>query len=231
MLHLLRDFAKTPIAKVLLAVLVVGFGALGINNVITDFGSNNVASVGGVDITTQDFQRAYQNAVNAYAQQSGAMPTPQQAVQLGIPGYVLNRLEADAALDQFGQQLGLGVSDDRKAAMLQQEPSFKNPLGQFDKQTFEQVLQQQGMTDAQFLDQEAKQGRQQQIEAAFFEDTPVPQTTLDIVNRFGTDARTLSYFVLNVTNIPSIPDPTDARPHRLSQGSSGRLSDTGNAHG
>lgn len=210
MLHLLRDFAKTPIAKVLLAILVVSFGAFGINNVISDLGSNTVAHVGDTDITVQDFQRTYQNQLNSVAQQLGKVPTSQEAMQLGIPGQVINSLAAAAAVDQLGAQMGVGVSDDRITQMLQQDPNFKNALGQFDKQTFEQVLQQQGMTDAQFLDQETKGARRQQVEVALFGDTVVPQTALDIVNRYGADARTLSYFVLNITNIPDIGDPTDA---------------------
>jgi peptidyl-prolyl cis-trans isomerase D len=112
MLHLLRAFAKTWVAKILLAVLVVSFGAFGIENVITQLGTNTIARVGDTDISAQDFQRAYQAQVNAAGQQLGKVPTPQEAMALGIPSQVISRLASDAAVNHFGEKMGIGASDD-----------------------------------------------------------------------------------------------------------------------
>ena len=210
MLELLRAFAKTWIAKILLAVLIVSFGAFGINNVITSLGSNTVARVGDQDITVQDFQRAYQNQISAVAQQLGKMPTTQEAVALGIPQQVLLQLGSFAAVNQFGQSMGLGASDARLSKMIGSEPAFQNALGQFDRQAFEQALQQQGFTQAQFLGEQVKAARAEQVQDGIFADAVVPAAALDLINRYNGDTRTLNYFVLNTTNIAAIPDPTDA---------------------
>ena len=55
--------------------LLVGLAGFGINNVIADLGSNTVAKVGGEDITSRQFLRAYQNQLNQVAQQIGSVPT------------------------------------------------------------------------------------------------------------------------------------------------------------
>jgi len=210
MLELLRAFAKTWIARILLAILVVSFGAFGINNVITSLGSNTVARIGDIDISAQDFQRAYQSQLDAFAQQVGHTPTPQEAAALGIPGQVIGQLAADAAVGNFGKNMGLGASDDTLGKMLRQDPSFQNALGQFDPNQFSQVLQQSGYTQSQFLDEQVKAARRQQVALGLFGDAVVPQTALDLANRYMADTRTLNYFVLNTTSIPAIPDPTDA---------------------
>jgi peptidyl-prolyl cis-trans isomerase D len=210
MLELLRAFAKTWIAKILLAILVVAFGAFGINNVVLNLGSNTVARVGDQDITAQDFQRAYQAQIDAISQQLGKTPSPQEAAALGIPQQVLARLSADAALSNFGAALGVGSSDTHLAKVIGQDPSFQNALGQFDKSAFQQVLQNQGFTEAQYLDEQRKAARRQQVAVALFGDAPIPETAVDLVNRYSQDTRTLNYFVLNATSIPAIPDPTEA---------------------
>jgi peptidyl-prolyl cis-trans isomerase D len=210
MLELLRAFAKTWIAKGLLAILVVSFGAFGINNVIADLGTNTVARVGDQDITMTDFQRVYQQQVNAAAQQIGKMPTSKEAMAMGIPSQVISQLASDAAVNKFGETLGVGASDDHVSKMLQLDPSFKNALGQFDKAAFAQVLQQNGLTEAQFLGEQVKSSRRQQVAVGLFGDAAVPGAALELANRYQSDARTLNYFVLNATSIAATPDPTDA---------------------
>jgi len=210
MLELLRAFAKTPIARVLLAILVVSFGAFGINNVITSLGGNTVARVGDVDITSQDFGRAYQTQLNQVAQQIGKLPTSQDAMAMGIPGQVISSLAANAAVNKFGETMGVGTSDTQLAKIVAAQPAFQNTLGKFDKSAFDQALQQNGMTEAQFFGDQTKESRRQQVEVALFSDAVVPDAALDLVNRYSSDTRTLNYFVLNTTNIPNIPDPTDA---------------------
>ena len=81
MLDSLRAFAKTTIAKIFFAVLIVSFAAFGIGNVITNLGATTVARVGSQDISVRDFQRAYQQQLNAAAQQMGAKKRIPNSVQ------------------------------------------------------------------------------------------------------------------------------------------------------
>ncbi|MDB5563012.1 MAG: PpiD [Hyphomicrobiales bacterium] len=210
MLDTLRAFAKTWIAKILLAILVVSFGAFGISNVITNLGTNVIARVGDEEITTIDFQRSYQSALANAAQQIGKQPTSQEAMAMGIPSQVIARLSADAAVNRFASQMGLGASDQQLAKMLRADPSFTGLLGQFDRNSFNAVLQQNGYTEAQYFDMQTKAARRNQLAVGMFGDAAVPETAQQLINRYASDTRTLNYFVINSLAVPAVAAPTDA---------------------
>src|SRR5262245_9642622 len=132
MLDGLRAFARTPIAKVLFAILIVSFAAFGINNVATSLGSSTVAKVGDMDISVQDFQQEYDVQVNAFAQQYGQLPTPDIALAAGIPSMALENLAYRASIERLSQQLGIGVSEQRLGKMLREGGDFTDILGNFD---------------------------------------------------------------------------------------------------
>lgn len=210
MLKFMRRFASTWIGKLLGGLLLIGMAAFGISNVIVDLGSNTLARVGNEDITTTQFQRAYQQPLNQFAQQTGQMPTNQQAMQFGIPGSVISQLASDSAINQFAQSYGIGVSDAQLAVMVRNDPSFAGNLGSFDKGQFESVLQQNGYTQAEYFELQTRAARRAQIAMGLFEGTVVPKTAEDLLNRYRNDTRTVEYFTLNATSVSNVPDPTDA---------------------
>ena len=209
MLDSLRAFSKTWIAKILLAVLVVSFAAFGINNVITDLGGSTVARVGNEDISIREFQRGYQAQMNAVAQQLGTVPTADQAMALGIPSAVISRLASETALNKLGQDLGLGVSDQRLGQMVRSDPSFAGTLGNFTRENFTQILQQSGYTEAEYFEVQRAAARRQQLAIAMFGDAAIPETAQQLVHRYSDDKRTVDYFVLNATSIPPVAAPTE----------------------
>jgi len=210
MLNLMRRFASTWVGKLLGGLLLIGLAGFGISNVLLDLGSTTLAKVGNEDITTTQFQRAYQQQLNQFAQQTGQMPTSQQALQLGIPTAVIGRLASDAAVNQLATSYGLGVSDAQLAKMVREDPSFANNLGNFDRAQFQQALQQGGYTEAEYFDLQTRAARRQQIAVGLFAGTAVPKAAQDLLNRYRNDTRTVEYFTLNATSIPDIGTPTDA---------------------
>jgi peptidyl-prolyl cis-trans isomerase D len=210
MLDSLRGFAKSWPGKVMGAFLLVGIAGFGINNVITDLGSNTVARVGNEEINSREFLRAYQSQISQVAQQIGSMPTPEEAMNLGVPSMVLQNLAQDAALDQLADGFGLGVSDTKLSAMLRADPSFQGTLGTFDPNAFEQVLQMSGLTEAEYFEDQGDAARRQQLILSLFGDTELPATASSLVNRYVADQRTIDYFVLGDTNIETPAAPTEA---------------------
>jgi peptidyl-prolyl cis-trans isomerase D len=196
MLEGLRALSRTWIGKIIGAFLLVGLAGFGISNVILDFGSNNVATVGTQAITTRDFQRAYTTELNSYARQFGRVPSAEEAQMLQIPVQVLFGLGADAALNQMGENMGIGVSDARLSRMLRDDPSFADVLGKFDPSSFTRVLRQAGYTEQEYLELQRGAARRQQIAQGLFLGAPVPAAAIELVNRYGGDTRTLDYFTL-----------------------------------
>lgn len=191
------------------AFLLVGVAGFGINNVIMDLGSNTVSRVGSEEITSREFLRAYQQRLNAFAQQYGSLPTTEQAVGLGIPGQVVQTLQAQAALDDLGNKLGLGVSDARLSQMLREDPNFAGTLGTFDASNFAQILAANGLTEAEYFKDQSDQAQQDQLLLSLFGDVQLPQQASQLLNRYQGNQRTIEYFVLNETNVEAAPAPTE----------------------
>jgi peptidyl-prolyl cis-trans isomerase D len=210
MLDSLRVFAKSWPGKVMGAFLLVGVAGFGINNVITDLGTNTVARVGDEEINSREFLRAYQNQINEVAQQLGSFPTAEEAVNLGIPSMVLQNLAQDAALDQLSNSFGLGVSEQKLSDMLRADTSFHNALGTFTPENFNQVLQMSGLTEAEYFEDQSDAARRQQLILSLFGDTTLPETASGLINRYVADQRTVEYFALGETNIETPAEPTEA---------------------
>lgn len=210
MLESLRAIARTWFGKILGAFLIVGLAGFGISNVLLDLGSSTVATVGDQDITSRAFQREYTNRVNQFAQQVGRVPTPEEAMAFGIPSTVLTQLGAEAALNQMGESMGIGVSDTRLSKMLRDDPSFGDILGKFDPQSFTRVLQASGYTEEEYFDLQRDAARRQQVAQGLFIGSPVPNAAIELVNHYGTDKRTLDYFTLGSGNLMvDVPAPTE----------------------
>ena len=209
MLDSFRKISRTWVGKLIGAFLIIGLAGFGISNVIFDIGTNTVARVGDEEITAREFQRAYSTDLQRFSQQMGQMPTPEQALAMGVPSSTLNRLAADAAINNLAERLGLGVSDDRLAIMLRQDPSFAGTLGSFERQNFLRVLQQSGFTEAEYFELQTRAARRQQLAAALFADTTAPDAALDLISGYAGDTRAIDYFVLNEESIPAVAEPTE----------------------
>ena len=209
MLDNLRRLGRTWIGKVIGAFLLVGLAGFGISNVLLDFGTGNVATVGGEDITLREFQRAYNNDINAFAQQLGRVPTPQEAVSFGIPSGTLNKLAAEAAIDQLGTDMGLGASEDRLGRLLREDPTFAGTLGVFEPENFRRALQQLGYTETEYFALQTKAARRQQIASALLADVTVPAAADELLARYTGDTRSVDYFIVNAQSIPPVATPTE----------------------
>lgn len=209
MLDSFRHLTKTWFGKILGVFLIVGLAGFGISNVIFQFGTNTVATVAGQDITIRDYQRAYNTQLNAVAQQYGRIPSTEEALALGVPSMVLDRLASEASVNKLGADLGLGVSEERLSQMLRDDPSFSSALGAFDRANFLRVLQQNGFTEAEYFDLQTKAARRQQLASGLFAGAPAPATAIELVNRFSGDTRTVDYFVLNAQALPPVAEPTE----------------------
>ncbi|WP_055049170.1 peptidylprolyl isomerase [Devosia sp. A16] len=209
MLDSFRHLTKTWFGKILGAFLIVGLAGFGISNVITGFGTNTVATVAGQDISVRDYQRGYDSQVSAISRQIGRVPTAEEAVTFGVPGMVLDRLAGEAAVNKLGEDLGLGVSEDRLGKMLREDPSFSSALGSFDRNNFLRVLQQNGYTEAEYFDLQTKAARRQQLVSGLLAGAPASATATELLARFSGDTRTVDYFVVNAQGLPPVAEPTE----------------------
>lgn len=209
MLSAFSKFAKSIWGKIFAGFLAVGMVGFGITNVITGLNSSTVAESAGQELSIRDFSRGYEDYLNFMSQRLGRIPNDQEAQALGIPGLVLQQFHSDAAVNRLASDLGLGVTDQRLAQLIQQDPRLGNVLGTFDRNRFKDALRQLGYTENEYLELRSRTVRREQLEAALFDDAPVPQAARDLITRFAGEKRSVDYFVLNAESLPPVATPSE----------------------
>lgn len=204
-----KGFARFVLIA-LMSILVLSFAVWGIGDIFRGGTATTLASVGGTQITVQNFQTAYNREVQNLGRMVGRGITPDQARQFGIDQRVLNQLITEATLDERGRQLGLGIDDETIRARIVATPQFRGPTGQFDRTAFTEVLRQFGFTEQAFIEQERRLAVRQQIAGAVSEKLGTPRVLIDAMTRFQNETRQAQYVVLGAAQSGEVPAPDAA---------------------
>jgi len=210
MLTILRNAAGTWVAKLLLLLLVLSFAVWGISGQIAGGLGSNVVSVGDTRVSINEYRLAYDRQVSQFSQQFGRPITREQAQAFGIDQMVLAQLIAGAVLDEQARTLGLGVSKDRLAQLAREDPAFHGPDGKFDRQAFEYVLRQVGMSAEDYLRNRQQVAVRQQIVEAVSDGIDAPAAFLKAVALYQGEDRTVEYLVLPKSLVEPIEEPSDS---------------------
>ncbi len=210
MFHILRRAAQTWVAKLLLLLLVASFGIWGVSRELISGGnSTTVVTVGDQHVDVNEFRLAYQRQVAALGQQFGMRLTPEQARAFGVEQQVIAQLVAGASLDQLADQMGLGLSEDRLAQLIGDDPAFKAVNGQFDRGLFTSRLRNAGIREDDYIKERSKQAVRSQIVDAVSNGFQAPQTLVDALKLYGNESRSIDYLLLTNANIEPIKAPAD----------------------
>lgn len=210
MLDALRKAAGTWVAKLLLAVLVVSFAIWGISGqMMSGLGSQHVIEVGGTTVSMNEFRLAYDRQVQMLSQQFGTRLTREQAQALGIDQQVLGQLAAQAVLNEQARRLQLGVSQDKLRQIAHDDPSFQGADGKFDRERFEGILRQVGMTADQYLASTRQAAMREQITEAISDGMKAPDAFLRAYSLYQGEDRTVDYVVVARSLVEPIDEPAE----------------------
>ncbi len=193
----------------LLAALVVGLAGFGIGagRGIT---SSNVARVGSVSVTADDYVRAIQQELRALQQQTGRSLTMAEARQYGVDNMVLAGLVNDAALDGEATRLGLSTSDEAVRAQVVATPAFQAD-GKFNRETYVAALERANLRPADFEALLRREATRDLIAQGVQSAATLPETEARTVLDFLGERRSFDWLRLDATLLPEpIPAPTDA---------------------
>ncbi|MGV6839749.1 MAG: peptidylprolyl isomerase [Planktomarina sp.] len=129
----------------LLMFAMVGFGASGLSGTARSLGSVGEKSVG-----VQQYYIALTNETRAAQQQFGRALTQPEIQALGIDQRALAGLIAQRALDQAATDMGLSVGDEEVRKQITAIPAFTGLTGSFDRQAYKEILQDNGLSEAEF---------------------------------------------------------------------------------
>src|SRR5450432_2777054 len=150
MIQWMHALSKSWVATLLMGVLTLSFVVWGIADVFIGVSATGVATVGGTDISAQEFERSYRNFLRNQGQQMGTEITPDMAQKMGLSQIALQQMISRTAMNNEAEQLGLTTSLEAVRQNVRAMAPFRGTLGQFDRPTFNQAIQNAGYTEDQF---------------------------------------------------------------------------------
>ncbi len=213
MLSQFRALAKSPVAKVLIFILVASFGLWGIRDVFNGMTrGDSVIQAGSRNLNSAQFRQRFQDELKQYNQQSSQNISVQDALAHNVDRQVADSIASDEAFAEFLSRSGVKPSDKLVLDEIRKAPRFFNAVsGRFDRQAYEQFLQQISMSAPEFEGVLRDQLAQTQFVSGMAAGMRAPLLYSALQAAYAGEGRTFSYFVLGPNAVPAPTQPTDAQ--------------------
>ena len=218
MLEALRRGANSWVLKPLLLLLVLAFIVWGVADVFTGrLTPNSLASVGSTDITVEEYQSTYGAVMNNFARRFGRRPTAEEARLRGIDRAVLEDLVNGATLDSQVKGLGLALSQQAVASIIEKDPALQSD-GRFDQAGFQNFLREVGYSERGYLALRRREELRQQLTQSLFQDMPVPAALASFMHNWRDETRTIQHFTVDVATQVKLGEPDEAKLKEIYEG-------------
>ncbi len=200
---------SNPVMWVLMGLLIVALGGFGASN----FGGSirSIGSVGGVDISTQDYFGGLQREIQAAQAQTGSAVSFTQAQEMGISDQVLAQLVAQAAFDAEAQGMGLSIGDENLRNEILAMPQFRGLDGNFDRDAYTFGLENAGLTEGQFEADVRADTARSVLQASVIAGITAPAAYSQTLSNYLGERRDVSWSLLDRADITTgLPVPDDA---------------------
>ena len=212
MLRGLHKASSTWLGKAVMAavmgVIAISFAIWGIGDIFRGFGRNAVATIGGTEISIEQFRQFYNDRLQQLGRQAGRPITPDEARARGLDRQLLAQLVAETTIDEQAKQLRLGIDSAEIAKRITSDPSFRGANGQFDRQRFEQIIRQAGFSESRFIEEQRRSMLRRQLAQSVTGDLKVPATALAALNQYQNEKRQIEYVALEAAQAGDVPAPT-----------------------
>lgn len=209
MLDTLRNYSRSWVAKLLLLLLVASFAIWGVSASLVGPSSNAVVTVGDQEVSQDEFRLAYQRQLSALSRQFGTQLTTEQARAFGVDRQAFAQLSAGSALDQLSQDMRLGLSEDRLANLIAEDPAFRGNDGRFDRTLFSTRLRNAGLREEAYIQERSKVAVRSQIVDAVSDGFQAPKVLVDALKQYRNETRDVDYLLLSFANIDPVKAPAE----------------------
>ena len=203
MLDLLRRNASGPFGLTLIILLVLAFSVWGIGDIFRNYDVGTLARIGDREVVSQEFLFRYNREITRISNELERFVSNEEARDSGIDIQILTNLLVEKTLNSSADKMKLRPSDKSLTERLKNTNSFRNAFNQFDKNVFNQVLRQNGITEDLFFSMERDSIAQAQIYRALFENLNISKEFSNLIHRFQNEDRSVEYIVLN-TNTENV---------------------------
>jgi len=194
--------------RILAVFLILSFAVWGIGDVFRGRAPNEtVASVGDSMIEFEQVSTQLGRLLNIMRQRVGPNFDLQQAAQLGLVDQTVDQIINGRLLELEASRLKMVVSEDLIRQTIFADPRFQGPSNRFDRITYQQALQSEGMSEGAFVQLMRDNILRQQISSAFTASARVPSTLLNTLYRYRNEKRTANVVTIAAGNVTEIADP------------------------
>lgn len=152
MLQTFRERSGGLFIKLLFGLLVASFALWGVGDVFRNYTTMRpVATVKGGSVSQEEFMHAYQRVINNFQVMSKGKISSEEIKNMKIYQRVLDDQINAKIVKEAIREMGLVATDNAVRAHIQSIPAFKNDKGQFDKNKFDNIVANSGLTEAGFI--------------------------------------------------------------------------------
>ena len=201
MLDLLRKNATGPLGIALIILLVFAFSIWGVGDIFRGYNVNVLAKIGNRELNAQNYLFNFNREVNRISNQLERIVTTEEAINSGLHYQILDRSLVELSANAASDEIGLIASDDAIKKRILSTNAFKNAFNQFDRNIFEQIIRQNGLTEDSFLVLERDSHVLSQLSKSVFKDINPPSALNDLLFRYQFERRNVDYIIISPDEI------------------------------
>ena len=201
MLDLLRKNATGPLGIALIILLVFAFSIWGVGDIFRGYNANILAKIGNRELNAQNYLFNFNREVNRISNQLERIVTTEEAINSGLHYQILDRSLVELSANAASDEIGLIASDDAIKKRILSTTAFKNAFNQFDRNIFEQIIRQNGLTEDSFLVLERDSHVLSQLFKSVFKDINPPSALNDLLFRYQFERRNVDYIIISPDEI------------------------------
>jgi len=211
MLASVRRHLNSWVARLFFFLLIAMFVVWGVGDVIRNIGldDTSVATVAGHKIELPEAQEAYRRQLQQVTRLLGGKTGPNEEMRRAVAAQAVGQLITQYALNEAVAHMGLAVPEDALRQAVYDMPTFHNSSGQFDRAMFEQVLNNNNVTEAHFLALVRSDLGQSQLMEAARAGVISPDTLTKEVYAFQDEKRVADAVDLPFNAAPAPAPPTE----------------------
>ena len=172
----------------LVMVGLVGFGSFNFGG-----GVNSIGKVGNTEISADRYFREVNAQLNAFQAQIGQRLTFSEAQSIGLDQAALETVINQVALENENARLGVSVGDEQLAARIRDIDAFHGLSGGFDRETYNFVLQQSGLTAREFEETLRSEVARTVLQGAVTNGIALPPTYAEVLYGWAREARDFTW--------------------------------------
>lgn len=213
MIGVFRYFLGTWAAKAFFLVLIGVFVVWGIGTDAVKLLTNDgaVAVVGGKRIEVPEANEAYRRQLDQVTRMLGTNVNPTAEIRQAVAAQALEGLIVQTAMRVAVEGMGIAVSDETLRRAVFDMPAFRGADGKYSRDMLQQVLRNNGFTEARFLDLMRAEIGQRQLTDAVRAGTVSPALLTNQVFAFSQEKRVAQAVGLAFSTAPVPEAPTEAQ--------------------